>query len=125
MATVFTPADAAPLGLVGRASKEIVSGARGAANASLRIVDIAPAKAGDPPRKPHVHTSFEEVIYVLTGEGVTETKGRAQPVRAGDTILIPQGEPHVTHNTGSGTLQLLCFFPTPDVAAGTRDLDGF
>ena len=36
---------------------------------------------------------------------------------AGDTILIPAGEPHVTRNTGSEPLVLLCFFPTARVTA--------
>jgi oxalate decarboxylase/phosphoglucose isomerase-like protein (cupin superfamily) len=35
-------------------------------------------------------------------------------VTAGDTILVPAGELHVTRNTGSSPLRLLCFFPTAD-----------
>jgi oxalate decarboxylase/phosphoglucose isomerase-like protein (cupin superfamily) len=36
-------------------------------------------------------------------------------LKAGDTILIPAGEAHVTRNAGSEPLVLLCFFPTARV----------
>ena len=36
------------------------------------------------------------------------------PVEAGDTILVPAGELHVTRNTGKTPLRMLCFFPTSD-----------
>jgi oxalate decarboxylase/phosphoglucose isomerase-like protein (cupin superfamily) len=39
---------------------------------------------------------------------------------AGDTLLIPAGEAHVTRNTGAEPLVLLCFFPTAQVV--NRDL---
>ena len=61
-------------------------------------------------------------MYVLSGEGRTLTAAGAHPVRQGDTILIPSDEPHVTRNTGTVPLILLCFFPTPDVAKSTEDL---
>jgi quercetin dioxygenase-like cupin family protein len=121
MARVFGPADAKTLSLPGRFSREIVSGARGAEQVSFRLVEIAPAKPGEPSRGPHVHKNFEECIYVLSGAGVTETDGAEHPLKAGDTILVPAGELHVTRAAGSEPLKLLCFFPTADVAAGTRE----
>jgi quercetin dioxygenase-like cupin family protein len=125
MAKVLHQADAKRLGLAGRLSLEIVSGEKGARNASLRLVEIPVPQRGEPPRNPHVHHTFEECIYVLAGEGTTQTATGPHPLKAGDTILISAGEPHVTRNTGSTPLLLLCFFPTADVAAGTEDLSGF
>jgi mannose-6-phosphate isomerase-like protein (cupin superfamily) len=126
MAKVIKLAEAKLLGLAGRQSREIVSGAHGAARQiTFRLVEIATVKPGDPPRTPHVHDTFEECIHVVSGVGVTETAGRTQPVGAGDTILIPAGEPHFTRNTGTEPLVLMCFFPIADVASGTRDLKGF
>ena len=122
MARVVTPAQAKRLGLAGRTSFEIVSGAMGASNASMRLVEIPVPRAGEEPRRPHVHHGFEECIYVLAGEGRTLTASGVHPVRQGDTILIPSDEPHVTRNTGTVPLVLLCFFPTPDVAKLTEDL---
>jgi mannose-6-phosphate isomerase-like protein (cupin superfamily) len=122
MARVVTPAQAKRLGLAGRSSFEIVSGEMGAHNASVRLVEIPVPREGEAPRGPHVHHGFEECMYVLAGEGRTLTASGAHPVRQGDTILIPSDEPHVTRNTGSVPLVLLCFFPTPDVAKSTEDL---
>ena len=61
-------------------------------------------------------------MYVLAGEGRTLTPNGSYPVRQGDTILVPADEPHVTRNTGTVPLVLLCFFPNPDVAKSTEDL---
>ena len=122
MARVVTPDQAKRLGLAGRASFEIVSGEMGARNASVRLVEIPVAREGEPLRGPHVHHGFEECMYVLAGEGRTLTAAGAHPVRQGDTILIPADEPHVTRNTGTVPLVLLCFFPTPDVGKFTEDL---
>ena len=123
MARVVTPDQAKRLGLAGRASFEIVSGEMGARNASVRLVEIPVPREGEPLRGPHVHHGFEECMYVLSGEGRTLTAAGAHPVRQGDTILIPSGEPHVTRNTGTVPLVLLCFFPAPDVAKFTEDVD--
>jgi mannose-6-phosphate isomerase-like protein (cupin superfamily) len=122
MARVVTPDQAKRLGLPGRTSFELVSGEMGAVNASVRLVEIPVPLAGEEPRGPHVHHGFEECMYVLAGEGCTLTASGAHPVRQGDTILVPADEPHVTRNTGSIPLVLLCFFPSPDVAKSTENL---
>lgn len=121
MARVVKPAEARLLSLPGRSSREIVSGATGAGKVSFRLVEITPQAPGEARRGPHVHFDFEECIYVLSGEGITESESGEHAVRAGDTILIPPGEMHVTHATGSKPLRLLCFFPVADVGSGTRE----
>lgn len=121
MAKLFRQADAKELALPGRKSRQIVSGAEGADKVSFRIVEIAPAEPGEKPRGPHVHYTFEECIYVLAGEGVMETPDAQFPVAAGDTLLVPSGERHVTRNTGKAPLRLLCFFPVDDVAPATEE----
>jgi mannose-6-phosphate isomerase-like protein (cupin superfamily) len=122
MARVIAPHQGKRLGLAGRASFEVVSGAMGASNASVRLVEIPAARAGEELRGPHVHHGFEECIHVLAGEGRMLTSSGAHPIRAGDTVLVPAEEPHVTRNTGATPLQLVCFFPTTDVAKSTEDL---
>jgi quercetin dioxygenase-like cupin family protein len=99
---------------------EIVSERTGAERVTLRLVEIAAPRPGEARRGPHMH-DFEECIHVLAGEGEMESDGGTHRVAAGDTILVPAGERHVTRNTGSGPLRLLCFFPAGDVAAGTRE----
>jgi mannose-6-phosphate isomerase-like protein (cupin superfamily) len=121
MARVVKPGDAKRLSLPGRLSREIVSGALGADSVSFRLVEIAPPQPNEGRRGPHVHYDFEECIFVLSGEGMTESDTGEHRLQAGDTILIPAGELHVTHATGGEPLRLLCFFPVGDVGAGTRE----
>jgi quercetin dioxygenase-like cupin family protein len=117
MARVVTPSQARELGLPGRRSMEIVSGNTGSSAVTLRRVEIAVPGPGDTPRGRHFHPDTEECIYVLSGRGRTESESGDHELRAGDTILIPAGEPHVTRNTGTEPLVLLCFFPTARVTA--------
>jgi mannose-6-phosphate isomerase-like protein (cupin superfamily) len=52
---------------------------------------------------------------VLSGQGTTSSGEEFYPLAPGDTILIPPGEMHVTRNTGTGPLILICFFPVAAV----------
>jgi mannose-6-phosphate isomerase-like protein (cupin superfamily) len=121
MARVLTQAEARQLGLAGRKSLEIVSGEKGAQAVTLRLVEIPVAKAGEAQRGPHFHNGFEECIFVMSGQGCTEADSGKYPLGAGDTILIPSGEHHVTRNTGEEPLVLLCFFPVADISKRTQD----
>ena len=91
----------------------------------FRIAEIPPSQPYAPKRGPHVHHGFEECIYVLSGQGTTVAESGEIPIAAGDIVLIPAGEKHMTRNTGSVPLILLCFFPVPDVSAGTTELASF
>ena len=121
MAKVLTQAQAKSMGLPGRKSLEIVSGEKGSQAVTLRLVEIPVAKPGDTPRGPHFHKGFEECIFVMSGEGCTEADSGKHALKAGDTILIPSGEKHVTRNTGAGPLVLLCFFPVADITKRTQE----
>jgi quercetin dioxygenase-like cupin family protein len=121
MARVLDLASARKLGLPGRTSYEILSAAHNAAGVTFRLVQIPVPEPGAPPRPMHRHASFEECIYVLSGEGTSYAGSDAVPVKPGDTIHVPAGEPHVTRNTGTEPLVLLCFFPVGDVARGTKE----
>ncbi|MBI4207091.1 MAG: cupin domain-containing protein [Betaproteobacteria bacterium] len=115
MARVLTQAEAKSMGLPGRKSLEIVSGEKGSQAVTLRLVEIPVPKPDEPLRGPHYHQGFEECIFVMSGAGCTEADSGKYPLKAGDTILIPPGERHVTRNTGNEPLVLLCFFPVADI----------
>ena len=121
MAKLFKLAEAKQLGLPGRNAREIVSGARGAQAVTLRLAEIPVPKAGDVQRSPHHHNDFEECIYVLSGQGTTFADSGEYPLKAGDTLLMPAGEKHLTRNTGTEPLLLLCFFPVADIRVGTSE----
>ncbi|MFK8252594.1 cupin domain-containing protein [Ancylobacter terrae] len=125
MARLITHGDGSWLRLPGRAAREMIGAASGARAVTVREVAIAPHDGSAPPRGPHRHDDFEECIYVLEGEGVTETEAGSYPVAAGDCLLVPAGELHATRNTGTGTLRLLCFFPVADIRAGTREFSSW
>lgn len=109
---IIHPSDAKDLNLPGRKSLEIISQETGSAEITLRLVEIPVAVPGEPLRKPHRHTDFEECMYVLSGQGMACTTSGESEVSAGDAILVPAGVGHVTRNTGSEPLRMLCFFPT-------------
>jgi mannose-6-phosphate isomerase-like protein (cupin superfamily) len=121
MAKVLTQAQAKSMGLPGRKSLEIVSGEKGSQAVTLRLVEIPVPRPGDAARGPHYHQGFEECIFVMGGEGCTEADSGKFPLKTGDTILIPPGEKHVTRNTGSVPLVLLCFFPVADITQRTKE----
>jgi mannose-6-phosphate isomerase-like protein (cupin superfamily) len=121
MARVFTLAEAKQLGLPGRKALEIVSGEKGASGVTLRLAEIPVPRPGEPIRGAHQHSDFEECIYVLSGQGTTFAETGEYPLKAGDTLLVPPGEKHVTRNTGKEPLLLLCFFPVGDITGSTTE----
>lgn len=123
MAKLINQSQAKRLGLPGRSSLEPISGEVGS-RCSVRIATIAVPQPGSK-RGPHLHDGFEEVIYVLSGTGTTHAENGEIPLKPGDLVLIPAGEKHMTLNTGDLPLVLLCFFPVPDISAGTTEFASF
>lgn len=125
MARKIAQGDGKRMGLPGRAAVEMVSGEIGS-RLTFRVVEIPVPRPGEALRGPHLHHGYEECIYVLKGAGVTMYEGGGElPVKTGDVILVPPEEKHVTRNTGSEPLVLLCFFPTPDIAPTTENFPSF
>jgi mannose-6-phosphate isomerase-like protein (cupin superfamily) len=124
MARLLQQSEARKLGLPGRTSLEPVSGTIGS-KVTLRIAEIAVPQPGDPARGPHLHDGFEECIYVLKGRGLMVAESGEIPIKPGDIVLIPPNEKHMTRNTGSEPLILLCFFPDPDVTMRTTEFSSF
>jgi len=112
MVRIIHPSDAKDLKLPGRTSLEIISNEVGSTEITLRLVEIPVATSGATLREPHRHTDFEECMYVLSGQGATLTASGEAQIVAGDTVLVAPGALHVTRNTGSAPLRMLCFFPT-------------
>jgi len=124
MARLLKQSEAKRLGLPGRTSLEPVSGEIGS-RVTFRIAEVPAPKPGDASRGPHLHDGFEECIYVLRGTGVNRSESGEIPIKPGDIVLIPANEKHMTVNTGSEPLVLLCFFPVPDVSGATQEFKSF
>jgi mannose-6-phosphate isomerase-like protein (cupin superfamily) len=65
---------------------------------------VPPGRAPD-----HFHT-YDEVIYILEGEGVLEIDGEQAPLRAGSCVHLPARLVHCLANTGDSELRLLGVF---------------
>jgi mannose-6-phosphate isomerase-like protein (cupin superfamily) len=62
----------------------------------------------------HYHPNCEEVLYVLSGQGLQSYDGRTILLKAGMTIRIPANVRHNMVNTGTETLRTLVSFSTGD-----------
>ena len=71
----------------------------------------------DPSRVPaHGHV-YDEVIYVLEGEGTLHLDGETTPISAGSCIHLPPRIPHTLENHGPGPMRVLgVFHPAGDPA---------
>lgn len=59
----------------------------------------------------HNHPDAEEILYVISGEGLQMINDEEPfPIKAGDTIYIPQAIYHSTINTSWEPLKLLAFY---------------
>lgn len=124
MARLLKQGEGRRLGLPGRAVLEIVSGEIDS-KITFRVVEVPVQKPGETMRGPHLHHGYEECIYVLKGEGRTLSESGELSIKAGDVVLVPPEEKHVTRNAGTEPLILLCFFPTPDIVDSTETFAEF
>jgi quercetin dioxygenase-like cupin family protein len=88
---------------------------------SACVIRVAP---GQRVRPAHSHPNGEEVIYIITGTGRVLVAGEVEQVRAGSTVLFPQGAVHMLHNTGTDEMKVVCFFAPPTNLENYRMHDG-
>jgi quercetin dioxygenase-like cupin family protein len=93
------PASATSSGL---ARLRIVGPDQGAVHTDLAAVAIAPGGW----LAPHVH-SFEEAVYILSGELLLDLGGRVHRLVSGDFALMPTGLRHALGNTGTDEVRFL------------------
>src|SRR6266404_7699209 len=78
----------------------------GSTNATQFVGSIPPGRAPD-----HFH-KYEEVLFILRGEGRMWAGANNTPIKPGSCIYLPQGQIHCVENTGTGELRLLgVFYP--------------
>jgi mannose-6-phosphate isomerase-like protein (cupin superfamily) len=70
------------------------------------VGSIPPGRAPD-----HFH-EYEEVLFILRGEGRMWTEARSTPIEYGSCVYLPRRQVHCVENTGTGELRLLgVFYP--------------
>jgi len=65
------------------------------------VGSIPPGRAPD-----HFH-EYEEVLFILRGDGRMWTGDASTPIGPGDCIYLPRGQVHCVENTDAGELRLL------------------
>ena len=78
----------------------LVDAAAGSTDATQFVGFIPTGRAPD-----HFH-EYEEVVWILEGDGRFWTGGSSAAVSPGSAIFLPRGRPHSLENTGSRPLKL-------------------
>jgi mannose-6-phosphate isomerase-like protein (cupin superfamily) len=88
-------------------------------NEDLGCPDITQFIGLIPPGRAPMHShTYDEVIYVVDGEGILHLGGRETPIAAGSCIHLPPLEEHCLENTGERTMRVLgVFHPSGDPAS--------
>jgi mannose-6-phosphate isomerase-like protein (cupin superfamily) len=76
----------------------------GCASVTQFVGHIPPGRAAD-----HFHR-YDEVVYVLAGEGAFHVDGESAPLRPGSCVHLPAGLIHCLENHGPGEMQVLGVF---------------
>jgi mannose-6-phosphate isomerase-like protein (cupin superfamily) len=99
----------------------IASGERGAATAGREFTLLAHPENGCESvtqfrgyipvgRAPDHFHRYDEVVYVLSGEGAFHVDGESVPLRAGSCVHLPAGLVHCLENVGPAEMQVLGVF---------------
>jgi len=99
-------ADRAPHTTADRWYRVLVDAELGSEQVTQFVGSIPPGRAPD-----HFHT-YEEVLFILKGEGRMWAGQTNTPIRPGSCIFLPKRQVHCVENTGNGELRLLgVFYP--------------
>lgn len=73
------------------------------------------------PSKAPMHSHpYDEVGFIVEGEGIAHVGGRSTPIRAGSCFHLPPDEIHCIENSGTGVMRILgVFHPSGSPASRT------
>lgn len=92
--------------------------ATGLCSATQFVGYVPAARAPD-----HFHT-YDEVIYIIDGEGELDVGGVKRPLRSGSSIQLPAGTVHCLSNTGREVMRLVAVFRPAGSPAAAYYPDG-
>jgi mannose-6-phosphate isomerase-like protein (cupin superfamily) len=118
-AAVSRLADASAQSATADREFRIVFDADSGCEAATQFVGYIPVGAAPP----HYHL-YDEVIYVLDGNGVMHMGGEQTPLRAGSAINLPAREVHTLANSGPGVMRVLGVFRPSGSPAAAYYPDG-
>ena len=95
-----------------RTFRYVINQDAGCMDATQFVGIVEPCRAPD-----HSHT-YDEVGYILEGEGFAHIEGESIPLRSGSSFHLPPEQVHCIENTGPGVMRILgVFHPSGDPAS--------
>jgi mannose-6-phosphate isomerase-like protein (cupin superfamily) len=95
-----------------RTFRYLVNQDAGCMEATQFVGSVEPCRAPD-----HSH-SYDEVGYIVTGEGFAHIGGESTPLQPGTCFHLPPEQVHCIENTGPGVMRILgVFHPSGDPAS--------
>ena len=71
-----------------------------------------------PGRAPMHSHFYDEIVYVIDGEGTLHLGGHKKPIGPGSAVHLPPLAEHCLENTGKGSMRVLgVFHPSGDPAS--------
>jgi len=67
--------------------------------------------------KKHVHQDAEEVIYILSGKGISGVTDTEVEMRQGETMFVPRGAVHWFYNPFDEPVEMLFVYTRPSLQA--------
>lgn len=67
--------------------------------------------------KKHIHQHAEEIIYILSGKGISGIKDTEVEMKKGDTMFVPRGEVHWFYNPFSEPVEMLFAYTRPTLSS--------
>jgi len=65
--------------------------------------------------KKHVHTDAEEVIYILSGKGISGLNEGEVEMAQGDTMFVPRGAVHWFYNPFDEPVEMIFIYTRPSL----------
>ncbi|HXH88293.1 MAG TPA: cupin domain-containing protein [Gaiellaceae bacterium] len=102
-----------------RTFRYLVNQDAGCAQVTQFVGIVEPCRAPD-----HSHT-YDEVGYIVEGDGLAHLGGEQIPLHAGSCFHLPPEQVHCIENTGPGVMRILgVFHPSGDPASRSYDAAG-
>jgi mannose-6-phosphate isomerase-like protein (cupin superfamily) len=102
-----------------RTFRYLVNEDAGCIEATQFVGIVQPCRAPD-----HSH-SYEEVGYIVEGQGLAHADGESFPLGPGSSFHLPSGKVHCIENTGPGVMRILgVFHPSGDPASRAYEDNG-
>ena len=72
-------------------------------------------EAGTSSHKKHIHKDAEEIIYILSGKGISGVNETEIEMKKGDTMFVPRGEVHWFYNPFDEPVEMLFAYTRPSL----------